>query len=181
MFATVALPLGPLRLDVRFDEGIRLRPRVDLANLVATAVIAAQTDVTLDWRYTLSTGALVFIDQQPGSWAGRHTAGVITVRQSPSETTAERATMDYVLRHERVHLLQGDFTAVAWGRPAEEWALSKIPGGRMIHRAAALRSDLILWGLMNAAVDHSSRPTEVEAYFLVPQLPPPIFRTTSSP
>lgn len=166
LFAHLELPFGPLRLDVDLDDEIQVRPRLDLANLVATAVIAAQPKVTLDWRYTLSTGAPVFVDQRAGVWAGRHSAGVITVKQPRPGTSLDRNTMDYVVRHERVHLLQSDFTAVAWGRPAEAWALSRVSGGMTVHRFVALRADLILWGLMNSALSHSARPTEDEAYFL---------------
>jgi hypothetical protein len=168
-FSRVTFPVGPIHVDVVSGPDFSIRPRLDVANILATVIIASDPDTRLNWHYTLSTGALVFVDRGHDRWYGRHTSGVITVKERRRSGNIERDFQEYVVRHERVHLLQGDFTAMTWGRPMEDGILSRIPHGRTVHEHVLFRADLAVWGLMNALMDHSDRPTESEAYFLSPR------------
>jgi hypothetical protein len=167
VFDRLVFPIGPVRVDVQLRRGFDIRPRVDVPNLVFTLYTAAQPEMDVDWSESLATGAPVFIDRSPPThWAGRHGLGVIILKESMEAVDPWHPAMPQVLRHERVHLLQHDFTSMVWGRPAEGWILGRIPGGSAVHRYVDLRLDMLAWGIMNAALPHSDRPSEREAYFL---------------
>jgi hypothetical protein len=163
----VVLPLGPLRMEVQLRAGVELRPRVDVPNLIFAVYTAARPGMEIDWSESVASGAPVFIDRTPATdWAGRHGLGVIILKQDIDLVDPLQPGLPSVLRHERVHLLQHDFTSAVWGRPAEGRILGTLPGGPVVHRFVDLRLDMLLWGMMNAALRHADRPSEREAYLL---------------
>jgi hypothetical protein len=170
-FDQVMLPVGPVRLYVRADSGLRVTPKLDVAAVVATAVIATRPRTGLDWGESLSSGALVFRRRDPGGeldWEGAQVAGVVVIRERPSFVPhdAGEPTPEDALAHERVHVLQQDQVYLLWGAPLEDALVRGSRRGQAIHRHLDFGADVLLLGVGVAALDYGSRPWEREAYFL---------------
>lgn len=170
LFDEAVLPFGPLRFQLQRVPERRVRARVDVPNLMLVIYSAARSDLSLDWSASLSSGAFVFVDRAPpDGWAGRHLAGVIFLKDGSHQVGRDNRK---VLKHERVHLLQHDFTYGAWGRPAQGWLLDRGSVGSRIHSFTDLRLDMLAWLVMNGLISREDRPSEREAYFLVPSPEP---------
>lgn len=169
LFERVVLPVGPVRLYVDRTAPAPLRARVDLPGAISTVYTAAQSDTKLEWASTLSSGAPVFIDTGEHSWLGRHTAGVISIRERQLSPEIRRSEMGSVLRHERIHLVQYDFSAIVWGEPVERWLLARAPYGVTLHRHAALGVDQALWGGVRFLIPYDQQPWEWEARWFTEQ------------
>jgi hypothetical protein len=161
----VSLALGPMRLDVQLKNEFSIHPRVDVPNLAYALYTASVPNVDLDLSESVSSGATVFIDRSEAvSWRGRHAVGVIIVKSFfPSDNSPEE--WHRVQKHETIHLLQHDFTSLAWSRPTEEWLSRQMPGAAKLHQYADFRLDIFAWEAMRRAVPHHDRPSEREAYF----------------
>lgn len=159
----VVLPVGPVRLYVDRAAPAPLRARLDLPGAISTVYTAAQGDTELDWASTLSSGAPVFTTTGERSWLARHAAGVITVRDRQLSPETRREEMGTALRHERIHLVQYDFSAIVWGEPAERWLLTRAPYGVTLHRHATLGVDQALWGGIRFFIPYDQQPWEWEA------------------
>lgn len=153
----VVLPVGPVRLHVNGTGANPLHGRVDLPNVISTVYTAALPNTRLDWSLTLSSGSPVFVHSGEQPWLGVHRAGVIVLK--------ERNEMASTLFHERVHVVQYDFSATAWGEPGERWLLEQIPRGPTVHRYVALGLDNALWGGVRYLLPYDSQPWEWEARF----------------
>lgn len=154
-----------MRLDVQLKQKFAIYPRVDVPNLAYALYAASVPNVDLDLSESVSSGATVFIDRSEAvTWRGRHAVGVIIVKgYFPSDDSPEERHR--VQKHETIHLLQHDFTSLAWSRPTEEWLIRQIPGATKLHEFADFRLDIFAWEAMRRAVPHEDRPSEREAYF----------------
>ena len=170
-FDRVMLPVGPVRLYLRADSGLRVTPKLDVAAVVATAVVATRPRTGVDWGESLSSGALVFRRLDPDGtveWEGAQVAGVVVIRERPSFVPHDGAepSPDDALAHERVHVLQQDQVYLLWGAPLEDALVRGSRRGQAIRRHLDFGTDVLLLGVGVAAIDYGSRPWEREAYFL---------------
>jgi hypothetical protein len=168
------LPLGPVRLYVHTDGGLRVRPKLDAATLLAAGFAAAAPELEWDAGDSWSTGAPVFrvedllirgrADEENPTEIGASgitRAGAIYLSDVPGLDYAE----DFA--HERVHLIQNDQFFWMWTAPAEEWLLERIPGGERVGRYLDLNlSPLVTRGLSLTFRNYERRPWELEAEFL---------------
>ncbi|MGH7477263.1 MAG: hypothetical protein ACRELD_13400, partial [Longimicrobiales bacterium] len=168
----LVLPLGFARLYLRTGPAAsgpaRAHVALDLPSLLATAYFAFRRDAELDLIASLSAGTPVFATRvrwADGYWAGDQVAGVIWLRGNPDDPTPD-AERGAVLAHERVHVLQYDFSFLLWSDPAERWLAERVAGGAWIERRLDLGLHLAPWALANRLLPYELRPWEQEAYFL---------------
>ncbi|MBX6364670.1 MAG: hypothetical protein IRZ00_12450, partial [Gemmatimonadetes bacterium] len=164
------LPVGLGRLYLSPRSPHRVRFRVDPVTLGWTVYGALSDDVTLDGGASLSAGAPVFrarnqlIASGSAHAGGLVKAGVIFYGDVPAYGPVAR---ERALAHEREHVLQEDFLFGAWIRPAQDWALPRIPGGATLSRYLDLGlSTYILQGFGELIPEHDVRPWELEAEYL---------------
>ncbi len=170
----VVLPVGPLwlTLERRDERGFHTDVHVDAAAVAAIGYAIAEDRLEFDGHGSVSAGTAVF--RAPGTlferkWQDNVRSSGIAVGGTLWLSEIERFGESYserVFAHERIHVLQADFFAIAWGEPLQREiaARSKL----LSHADRALRfgwgevflSTLSLFG------DHGSRPWEVEANFL---------------
>lgn len=156
----VVLPLGVTRFYWHRAHRNSLRLKLDVPATIASIYYARQRDVSLDVDRSFSAGAVVFVRHDFSLSAGKHVLSVIKLRQD------SRTTMEASLAHEQVHVLQTDFSFVAWSEPAERWLLSKTRVGRTLGRYADFRLDALVLAGLNGIVPYANRPWEREAFFL---------------
>ncbi len=168
MFERMVLPVGLVRVHWDRTAEAPLRLKVDLPGTIATGYVLLQPEYTLDWHSTLSAGTPVFLAHNRPEWAGLHAAGVVLLRTPHPQHGNPVQQLRAHLAHEQIHVLQYDFSALAWSKPAERWLLEKVPAGAAIHRHVDLGMHLIPWALLNGAVPYPYRPWEMEAMLLVP-------------
>ncbi|HET9981954.1 MAG TPA: hypothetical protein VFQ38_00135 [Longimicrobiales bacterium] len=170
MLDELILPVGLGRLYLSPRAPGRLRFRVDPVTLGWTVYGALSDDVSLDGGASLSAGAPVFkthnqvIASGSAHAGGIVKAGVIFYGDVPAYGPVARAR---ALAHEREHVLQEDFLVGAWIRPAQDWALPRLPGGAALSRFVDLDfSTYILQGMSELVREHDVRPWELEAEYL---------------
>lgn len=168
LLSEVVLPAGPVRVYARFDSGVDLRVKLDLAATVVAAYAGQRPGARLDIGNSISAGAPVFFTPTASGSPprGMHGFGVVMVEAKQAEWDAFSDTAALIVAHESVHVLQHDFTLQAWGIPAQRWLLEKIPGGDVLHRYVDLGLHSVFWVGLNAAIPYDSRPWEWEAYYL---------------
>jgi hypothetical protein len=168
----VWLPLGPITVQLSRDNSIRAAAKADLH--AAAWLLAALLDdrLELDVGTSLSSGAPVFRAPHhtlrlDGAFVnGIAPAGVIVVGNPVNVDLTDRET---TLRHERVHVLQYDFTQIMWGDPLEEFLVQRVPYARTLSNYVrfGITVPLIASGLVQAFnVDLYDHPWEIEARYL---------------
>lgn len=169
LLSQVILPVGPVRLYVRPNGGLAVNAKLDLAAAVATAYAATRPETRLDLPKSLSAGAPVFFtESRLPSFApeGHHAFGAVRVETTEREWNQQFERAATIFAHERVHVLQHDLALQAWGMPAQQWLLPRVPGGRFLDRYVDLGLHSLAWAGLNAVVPYDDRPWEREAYFL---------------
>lgn len=165
------LPVGPVSVDLRRDDGLSAGVRVD-ANATA-ALLGAVMDERLEWdaRASLSAGAPVFRAPRhiPAGSTGNGALGIARAGTVVLGRDAENVPGTAVLAHERVHVLQYDFLQALWGDPLEMWFGARLPFGETVLRF--VRPGVIAPTLHEAVssaidLDWRDRPWEIEASFL---------------
>jgi hypothetical protein len=162
----LVLPVGPVRLYVASDEGLRVTPKLDLASTVAIGVAAMNGSV--DWKRSISAGAPVFYRTEPYARMqvkGQHAAGVITYRDPLGRRDFSEADLR-TLGHEQVHVIQRDQSFLFWSEPAEEAVLGSTRTGRALRRHLDLGFDVAASALVQQVLGYESRPWEREAHLL---------------
>ena len=164
--AEVAKVLAPLQVLRAFTlkNGFKL----DLPTTLATAYFALRSDSHFDASASLSSGMPVFITHvqfADGHWRGSQIAGAIWVVGNPDDPSPD-ASQSSVLAHERVHVLQYDFTLVSWSGPAEDWLSNRYPSAAWALRHLDLGLQLGPWQAANWVLPYTARPWEHEAHFL---------------
>jgi hypothetical protein len=171
-FDNVALPIGPVRLEVRRGAARRLSARVDAVALGWIVWAVAERELRFSGRESMSAGAPVFLTNDRvlrfgddgAHAAGVTNAGVIFAADVPGYG---RAFRDRALAHERVHVLQQDHIALLWTDPLIDALLRRVPLARearpFLHVNASTE---LLRGLGRLIPRHGERPWELEATFL---------------
>lgn len=162
----LVLPVGPVRLYVASDNGLRVTPKLDLSSTVAIAVASLNGGV--DWKRSVSAGAPVFYRSQPYAEEevkGQHAAGVITYLDPLGRRDFSEGNLR-TLGHEQVHVIQRDQSFLFWSEPAEEALLGSTRAGRALRRHLDLGLDVVASGLVKQVVGYESRPWEREAHLL---------------
>lgn len=161
VLSRLVLPVGPVRVYAEPAAG-RAHAKVDLAGVVAIGYAATRPGARLDVEESLSAGAPVFLVSPEWGHRAGHLSGVILVDESEPDDADLRAAV----AHERVHVSQYDFAAVAWGEPVERWIASKVQPVRPLYRYVEFGAAAALWGGLNMAVPQQSKPWEHEAHLL---------------
>jgi uncharacterized membrane protein YecN with MAPEG domain len=77
--------------------------------------------------------------------------------------------------HERVHVIQIDFSTLAWGDPGDDWLERAVPALGSVSRYVApsvfLTGLLVVQSLLLYEIDYYHRPWEIEAMALDGDLP----------
>jgi len=162
----LVLPIGPVRLYLALDDGVRVTPKLDLSSTVAIAV--ASLNGRIDWERSASAGASVFRRTRRYAQAdvvGQQAAGVITYRDllgrgEPGESRLE------TLAHEQVHVIQRDQAFLFWAEPAEAALLGSTRAGRVLRRHLDVGLDVAAKILVKQVVAYEARPWEREAHLL---------------
>ena len=160
----LAFPLGwaGLYWD-RVANDVSLRPDVNAIGWTVRLAFRPRTEFA--WGRSLSSGAPVFLTKDgafESDVAGRAYGNVILA------DPAANISLDVILAHERVHVLQLDHHYALWGSPLERWATGLLGAG--VSRVTA-RFDLVtptlLTGLAFASVwSRGDNPLEREAYYM---------------
>jgi hypothetical protein len=162
----LVLPIGPVRLYVASEQGLRVTPKLDLSSTVAIAVAALNGEV--DWERSVSAGAPVFYRSEPYAREqvkGQHAAGVITYRDPLGRREFWEGNQR-TLGHEQVHVIQRDQSFLFWGEPAEEALLGSTRVGRALRRHLDIGFDVAASAVVKQVVGYESRPWEREAHLL---------------
>ena len=171
-FERVVIPFGLVRFYVQSDRSsaaaTHVRVKVDFPTLLATTYLVVRENADFDLSASLSSGTPVFrtrVRYADGYWRGDQAAGVIWLHGNPDDPAPD-ADRSGVFAHERVHVLQYDFSLVAWSDAGEAWLSKRIPGGGWVDRHLDLGLHLGVWGLANWLLPYEQRPWEQEAFFL---------------
>jgi hypothetical protein len=167
----LVLPIGPVRLYVAADRGLRVTPKLDLSSTVAIAVAALNGGV--DWERSVSAGAPVFYRSEPYAREqvkGQHAAGVITYRDPLGRRDFGEGNLR-TLGHEQVHVIQRDQSFLFWSEPAEEALLGSTRVGRALRRHLDIGFDVAASALVKQVIGYESRPWEHEAHLLTGKHP----------
>jgi hypothetical protein len=168
-FERLAFPLGPLELEVHHGEDRHLNLRVDAYSLGAIVYGILKAETRFDLAHSLSAGTVVFVADEywlrmrGERWGGTALGSTVIISSS---TQFSDISLGRRLAHERVHVLQHDFIAMAFGKMLEEWLLRRVPGGTAVNARVSFS---VLAGALNASslvLPHARRPGEVEAFFL---------------
>jgi hypothetical protein len=143
-YKELSLPLASARLRVTPGEARKVRLVVNGFESVLIGSAALTNGLTIDWKRTLSTGAVVFETRGLHLVTrGQEVSGLAwgpVVLLDPLSYDA-----DLVMRHEVVHVHQHRFAAEAWARPIEEFLRAKIPGGRAIPSWLEIGLESAIW------------------------------------
>ena len=171
-FARLALPLGPVRLNVFRTNGLRIEPSLDLVAAIWVAWGIAEPDLEFDAGETLSAGTPVFrtnnkliVYQADRQHAGGFAAAGIVMQSYIPAWGKPR--LERILAHERVHVEQEDQLYLTLIEPLENWLIGKLPRGSTIAKAIDINATTELLSLLTILFpQHSSRPWELEAIYL---------------
>ena len=171
----VALPAGPVRFYVRTSgTGPRVQARVDALSLAATAYALTRPELAWDAERSLSSGTMVFLARDHSMrLAGEHAAAVAypgTVVLGAVRATDAYSLAEY-FAHERIHVIQADQMFLGVGRPLQEAAAARVPGGRAFSRWVDVDvTAAVLAGLASLLpIQPHERPWEVEAIYMAPR------------
>lgn len=172
---SVMLPLGPIRLYLLdTDAGLRVRPKLDLVTTLATGYAIAVPELEWDAADSWSAGAPVFrvkdrLIRGRGDEETVEEIGASGITRAGTIYLSDVPGLDYAedFAHERVHVIQYDHFFWTWTSPAEQWLLTRLPGGSHLGRYVDLNlSPLVTSGLSLAFKRYQHRPWELEAEFL---------------
>lgn len=161
MLSSFDLPIGPMR--IRFGDSIPVRVRFDAVTIAAAVYFsAANGGARLDFRRSLSSGALVFVGNREGLWGS--SAGS-SIRLPGRMDVYDEGLL---LRHETIHVIQLDQVAGHFTADADEWLLNQIlPVSWASHISLGLNAAMVeASGLL---IHYSDRPWEIEAYRITGQ------------
>jgi hypothetical protein len=171
----VILTLGPIpgRLIVTPSRATKVRPVVDLVSFGGMVYGLVDSRYSFQWGASWSSGAAVFLDRTP---LGPAAFSAIT-NSDPNAGVAvgsniyltRYAVLDpSTLPHERVHVLQFDFLAAAWGDRLDTAIMSERAAG--LDRYVKLNLLPATLGLINRAIvfpsERDGLPWEIEAHSL---------------
>jgi hypothetical protein len=166
----LVLPVGPVRLYV-VPRSKTVQPRVDVAGVLAFALVSIKTNTTLDLSASVRSGAMVFSqNKRYGDAPGVHRAGVLRIDELPLIATRNGSQFAEVgvRTHELIHASQYDFASIAWGGPLERAVLGRSKTGKALGRYVDFGFILPLWSIANGIAAPRSRPWEREANSLAP-------------
>ena len=129
LLSRVVLPIGPLRIDVTPLEQGEVRTQVHLWDAGAVIYGILKTDLRFNADESLSAGAPVFVAENRtvntrGLDVNGYATGGVIIRSGIIENT----TVASLLAHERVHVVQHDFTSHVWSDPLEDFYLTNAIG-----------------------------------------------------
>lgn len=165
----LVLPFGPLRLHVDRSAGVTIRPKLAALELATMVGLALRHETEFDWSASVSAGTPVFVS--PGRWILGDDQQVNGRQMWGSIIISDMSDLDFetTFGHERVHVLQHDFTFLSWSHPVERRMAEWSEPTRRIHRYVdggfvfPLLVEGMSW-IMN--VNYDDRLWEVEARFL---------------
>lgn len=175
-FAELYLPLGPLpvRALVTLDGDNRFRPQVDASALGWLVYGLTESRVGLDLGESISSGAPVFTARRRSLLNDRGMVSGSTAERTIflSDPTARQFDPEHTLRHERVHVLQQDFTLTAWSDPFNRFLLGRLSLGPNVASYVTVDGVGWLFRLLEYGLFPGDRvgdaPSELEAEFLPP-------------
>lgn len=162
-FERILMPVGPTYFVIH-PSGRQVHLKVDVPSVLHVAYASVHPSMQMDWNSTLSSGVPVFVDSRTARGHGRYLFGTIVLVQ-PTGHELGGAHTSRVLRHERVHALQHDFSTIVLNGRLDRLL---IPGADRFERHAVLRTDFLIWGGLALILPVDSQPWEREAYFLTP-------------
>lgn len=176
-FARLYLPVGmvPAYLEVGTGAERGLRPRLDLEALSRTVYGLAEPRLKLDLSASLSAGVPVFQAERRGLRSdGRVVSGLMSsgaiFLSDPAFVRATARSREFVIGHERVHVLQRDFSLLAWSDPLVSWLARRVvPRAGFARRLTADPIGSLAAAVAYALVSPDNErwlPTELEADFL---------------
>jgi hypothetical protein len=171
-FARLALPLGPVRLNVYRTNGLRIEPSLDVVAALWVAWGIAEPDLEFVASESLSAGTPVFrtnnkliVHESDRRHAGGFAAAGIVMQSYIPAWGKPR--LERILAHERVHVEQEDQLYLTLIEPLENWLIGKLPRGGTITKVIDINATTELIGLLKVLFpQHSSRPWELEAIYL---------------
>ena len=149
----VAFVVGPVRF-YRDTKRARTSVKLDLLQVGAATYLATSAGNSLDWELSLKHGTLVVHD--PDAPNDMEIGGVVKTWHED----------DFISQHEMIHVAQEQFMTTALEEPLEGWLLSKVPGGKTVHRYFELGILAPVWAWANAVTPRFDRPWEREAQAL---------------
>jgi hypothetical protein len=169
MFDQFIVPVGPVRLYVDRSEEVRVQPKVALGDLAWLVGVAARPETRLDGSASMSAGAPVFLAPgravKSGGEPVRGKSGFGSIILSDLEPSQHRITF----AHERVHVLQHDFSFALWSKPLEERLIDRSDRLKRLNRYVEVGVLYpFLRSMAESVFDVTSRNTlvELEAVFL---------------
>jgi hypothetical protein len=164
------VPLGPVSLHVQRGADASVRAKVDVYDATWLAAALLDERLEFDASASLSAGAPVFRTPRHELGSGdEHLNGIAVGGLIVLGRSAANLSRHDVLAHERVHVLQHDFSQELWGDPLETWVGGKIPGGGVVLRF--IRPG-VTYPWIRGAMVHllrlpwDARPWEIEAEYL---------------
>ena len=167
LLSEVMVPFGPARLYLRTGHDPSVRARVDLYSSLVLMHTLLDSDLELDVRQTLSSGAFVFRDTGDDlgtHWLAKERAGLVRINQGAWARHAARHPEIHA--HERVHVLQYDQAHMLIGAPLQRLVEDLVPAAGRVTRWIDLGLDAGFWAAANGLVPYDHRPWEREASIL---------------
>lgn len=157
-FDRVALGVGPLRVYVGNEVDGWADWRISVPAAAFTIWGAVAEDLEFDREESFNAGVPVFraVDGESVDFAA---PGNIFYTE-----TDEFDLRQYILAHERVHILQYEQAFLSWSDPLEEWLANAYPDSALQNEHLEFNLVAAAGGLIGALVwDYNERPWEIEA------------------
>lgn len=170
LLSTVAFPIGPVRIYVERSDKLRIQPKLDLASSIVTIYAATRPGMRWDPSASLSAGALVYRtrDRYGGpSTSAKHSAGVIWIEVDEDHWQADSHYAQFLIGHERVHVLQYDLAHHLIAFPLQESLVGWLPALAPVDQYVDLGLVSPFWALANGIIPYEHRPWEREAAILM--------------
>jgi hypothetical protein len=173
---TLEVPIhaGPIVARWRPTTGQWPRVRVNVTNLVTTAMFLRDPALSIDWSASAWAGAIVVAQRQsrpgdgvyfPSAWPGTIRLTPVGYEGVPGWETSAIRRLD--LAHEAIHVLQLDAMHEWIGHDAESRALRQSRAGTVIARWVEPGALGSLVGLANRQwIPYTRSPLEIEAWWL---------------
>lgn len=173
MLDRVVLSLGPLpgRLAISRGESFKVRPIIDLVSAGALAYGLIASNEKLDLGESFSNGVAVFRGQSLGVGIVTRISSTGFIRGATTVGGAifvDDAVIDptHILAHERVHVLQFDYTQALWGDELDSFLLDHRPASQYLKMNILPTVVGLIGQTMVAAGNRENLPWEVEARWL---------------
>ena len=171
ILSRIVIPYGPIRIYAERVPRLRLRPKLDIANSIVALVTATSSYARLDLGRSVTSGMFVFHlapSAESQELRGQELAGVIFVRERIARGADDASYERDIISHEMVHVLQYDFSFIAWSERTEQKLLSYVDGGERFFRFVDVGINVPVHAGLNKLVPYSRRPWEQEARTLAP-------------